>query len=252
MTFNLRFPNPEDGFNIWENRKELVADTIRRYDPDVFGTQEMYESQGDYIAEQLPRYRWLGIGREGDHDGEHMGVFYKKDKFFPVESGNFWLSETPTVPASMSWNVSLPRMVTWVRFLDNQGEEFWFYNTHFPHRAEDAAARFEASKVIAADVAKRVPSGARLILVGDFNSSADSDVHELLTKTLTDTWSSSPTKRGTETTSSRWTGQTEGRRIDWILYRGAVKPLSIETVNYQLRGRYPSDHYPVYAEFVLE
>jgi len=252
MTFNVRFPNPDDGFNIWENRRELLADTIRRYDPDIFGTQEMYESQGDYIAEQLPRYRWLGIGREGDHDGEHMGVFYKKDKFFPVESGNFWLSETPTVPASMSWNVSLPRMVTWVRFRDVQGEEFWFYNTHFPHRAEDAAARFEASKVIAADIAKRVPSGARLIVVGDFNSAADSDVHELLTKTLTDAWASSPIKRGTETTSSRWTGETEGRRIDWILYRGAVKPLSIETVNYQLRGRYPSDHYPVYAEFVLE
>lgn len=252
MTFNVRFPNPEDGFNIWENRRELLADTIRRYDPDIFGTQEMYESQGDYISEQLPRYRWLGIGREGDHDGEHMGVFYKKDKFFPVESGNFWLSETPNVPASMSWEVSLPRMVTWVRFLDVQGEEFWFYNTHFPHRAEDAAARFEASKVIAADIAKRVPSGARLIVVGDFNSAADSDVHELLTKTLTDAWASSPIKRGTETTSSRWTGETEGRRIDWILYRGAVKPLSIETVNYQLRGRYPSDHYPVYAEFVLE
>lgn len=252
MTFNLRFPNPEDGFNIWENRKELVADTIRRYDPDVFGTQEMYESQGDYIAEQLPRYRWLGIGREGDHDGEHMGVFYKKNKLYPVESGNFWLSETPMVAASMSWDVSLPRMVTWVRFRDVQGEEFYFYNTHFPHRSQDAAARFEASKVIAADAAQRVPSSARLIVVGDFNSAADSDVHELLTKTLTDAWESAPAKRGTETTSSRWTGQTEGRRIDWILYRGALKPLSVETVNYNLRGRYPSDHYPVYAEFILE
>ena len=69
MTFNVRFPNPDDGFNIWENRRDLLVDTIRRSDPDVFGTQEMYESQGDYIAENLPRYRWLGIGREGDHDG---------------------------------------------------------------------------------------------------------------------------------------------------------------------------------------
>jgi endonuclease/exonuclease/phosphatase family metal-dependent hydrolase len=251
MTFNVRFPNPEDGENIWENRKDLLADTIRRYDPDVFGTQEMYQSQGDYIVEQLPRYKWLGIGRDGDHEGEHMGVFYKTDKFYPVESGNFWLSETPTVPASESWNVSLPRMVTWVRFRQADGEEFWFYNTHFPHRAEDGAARFEASKVIAADIAARVPSDARVILIGDFNSAADSDVHELLTKDLQDAWLTAPSKKGTETTSSRWTGQTEGRRIDWILYRGSLRPLSAETVNFQRRGRYPSDHYPVYTEFVL-
>ena len=251
MTFNVRFPNSEDGENMWENRRDLLADTIRRHDPDVFGTQEMYQSQGDFIVERLPRYEWLGVGRDGDHEGEHMGVFYKTDKLYPLESGNFWLSETPTVPASESWNVSLPRMVTWVRFRQADGEEFWFYNTHFPHRAEDGSARFEASKVIAADIAARVPSNARVILIGDFNSAADSDVHELLTKKMQDAWETARSKKGTETTSSRWTGQTEGRRIDWILYRGSLRPLSAETINFQRRGRYPSDHYPVYAEFVF-
>ncbi len=252
MTFNVRYPNPEDGVNIWENRRDLLVDTIRRYDPDILGTQEMYESQGDYIAEHLPRYRWLGISREGDHEGEHMGVFYKKDRYFPVESGNFWLSETPLIPQSMSWDVSLPRLVTWARFRDTDGEEFWLYNTHFPHRGEDAVARLEAAKVIVADIARRVPADARLILMGDFNSSADSDVHELFTQNLADIWETAPRKSGTETTSSGWDGRTEGRRIDWILYRGKLRPMAAETVNFQRNGRYPSDHYPFYAELGLE
>ena len=95
MTFNVRYPNPDDGANVWANRRDLLVETIRRHDPDLLGAQEMYQSQGDYIAERLPRYAWFGIGRRGDHEDEHMGVFYKRGRFFPVESGNFWLSETP-------------------------------------------------------------------------------------------------------------------------------------------------------------
>ncbi len=249
MTFNVRYPNPEDGPNIWENRRELLVETIRRSDPDVFGTQEMFFSQGEYIAAHLPHYQWFGVSRRGNHEDEHMGVFYKRGKLFPLESGNFWLSETPSVAGSMSWNVSLPRMVTWARFRESSGKEFYLYNTHFPHRAEDAAARFEAAKVIAADLEKRVPAGADLIVIGDFNSAADSDVHEVLTRALQDSRATAAQKLGLETTSSRWTGAREGRRIDWVLYRGGLRPTINETVEFHRGDRYPSDHYPVFVEF---
>ncbi|MEZ5363558.1 MAG: endonuclease/exonuclease/phosphatase family protein [Bryobacterales bacterium] len=252
MTFNVRYPNPEDGANIWENRRELLVDTIRRSDPDVFGTQEMFYSQGAFIAEQLPQYEWFGVSRRGNHEDEHMGVFYKRGKLFPLESGNFWLSETPSVAGSMSWDVSLPRMVTWARFREASGREFWLYNTHFPHRQEDAAARFECAKVIAADIAKRVPADADLILIGDFNSSADSDVHELLTKKLEDSRATAKQKLGLETTSSRWVGAKEGRRIDWVLYRAGLQPLVNETVEFHRSASYPSDHYPVFVEFLRD
>ena len=252
MSFNVRYPNPGDGANIWENRRELLVDTIRRSDPDVFGTQELFYSQGEYIARELPQYDWFGVSRRGNHEDEHMGVFYKRGKLFPLESGTFWLSERPTEAGSMSWNVSLPRIVTWARFRESSGREFWLYNTHFPHRADDAAARYECAKVIAKDIAERVPAGADLVLIGDFNSAADSDVHELLTRSLKDSRSTAKQKLGVETTSSRWTGQKEGRRIDWILYRGGLRPLLNETVEFHRGERYPSDHYPVFVEFVRE
>jgi endonuclease/exonuclease/phosphatase family metal-dependent hydrolase len=54
MTFNVRYPAKDDGPNIWENRKDLLVDTIRRHAPDVMGTQELFHSQGQYITERLP------------------------------------------------------------------------------------------------------------------------------------------------------------------------------------------------------
>ena len=99
MSFNLRYPNPNDGDNVWENRRELVVETIRRSDPDVFGTQEMFDSQAAFIIERLPQYQWLGVSRRGNHEDEHMGVFYKRGKLFPIESGSFEssLAISPTI-----------------------------------------------------------------------------------------------------------------------------------------------------------
>ena len=250
MTFNVRFPSPEDGNNVWENRKHILVDTIRKYQPDVLGTQELFFTQGSYIADELPEYAWFGISRRGNHDNEHMGIFYKRDRLFVVESGNFWLSETPRKAASMSWNVSLPRMVTWARFRDRDGEGFYLYNTHFPHRQQDAAARVECARVIVEDLRRRVPAFDNLIVMGDFNAAADSEVHDILGADLVDAWESGEERSGPETTLTRWSGNREGRRIDWILYRGNWRAISVETVDFNHEGRYPSDHYPVFA--VLE
>ncbi|MCY4597568.1 MAG: endonuclease/exonuclease/phosphatase family protein [Bryobacterales bacterium] len=250
MTFNVRYPSPADGGNVWENRKDILVESIRKYQPDVLGTQELFDFQGGYIAERLPDYEWFGISRQGNHENEHMGVFYKRDELFVVESGNFWLSEDPDKAGSMSWGVSLPRMVTWARFRDLEGEEFYLYNTHFAHRRQDAAARLNSARVIVEDIRRRVPAFARLIVMGDFNSVPDSDVHELLTTELVDAWESGGERSGPETTLSGWSGNREGRRIDWILYRGDWRPTSVQTVDHNLDGRYPSDHYPVVA--VLE
>lgn len=41
-----------------------------------------------------------------------MGVFYNSRVLTVVESGDFWLSETPEVSGSSIWNTDLPRMVT--------------------------------------------------------------------------------------------------------------------------------------------
>jgi len=71
-----------------------------------------------------------------------MGVFFKRSKLRVIESGNFWLSETPEAAASMGWGATLPRMVTWALFeLVASGKRFYLYNTHFHHTAQGEEAR---------------------------------------------------------------------------------------------------------------
>lgn len=49
-----------------------------------------------------------------------------------------------------------------------------------------------------------------------------------------------------------WDRQNQDLHVDWILYRGrALAPVYSEIVDYNVDGRYPSDHYPMYVEFLL-
>src|SRR5688500_12608548 len=105
MSFNVRLPVEPDGPNPREARRALAAKTIRDADPDVIGTQELHKPQGDYLVSQLPDYAWFGTSRRGDHSDEHMGVFYRRDRLRVLESGDFWLSDTPEVPGSISWGI---------------------------------------------------------------------------------------------------------------------------------------------------
>ncbi|MGB9620640.1 MAG: endonuclease/exonuclease/phosphatase family protein, partial [Armatimonadota bacterium] len=172
MSFNVRYPAKTDGPNRWELRRDLLVETIREKDPDLIGTQELYYEQGQYIVEKLPAYVWFGLSRRGNHEDEHMGVSYKKDRLRVLDSGNFWLSETPEMPGPMSWGVNLPRMVTWGLFeLRDDRRRFYFYNTHFPHRREDHEARMRAARLIAERIGK-LDAALPFIMTGDFNAPA--------------------------------------------------------------------------------
>ena len=249
MTFNVRYPSKGDGPNVWENRRDLLVDTIRRNRPDVMGTQELFHMQGEHIAEQLPEYAWFGVSRRGNQEDEHMGVFYRKECLKPVKTGNFWLSETPDQPGSMSWNVTLPRMVTWALFEDlRSGRRFHYFNTHFPHRREDAEARTQCARVIAERL-RTLPPGDTVIVTGDFNADAGSEAHRVLTEALKDAWTTAQKSSGPTDTFHGFSGKPRPGRIDWILYRGGVEPVSADTVTHHREGRYPSDHFPVITEF---
>jgi endonuclease/exonuclease/phosphatase family metal-dependent hydrolase len=95
----------------------------------------------------------------------------------------------------------------------------------------------------------KLPGDIPLIVLGDFNTTPDSRVHAVLTADLRDVWDAAPQRSGPAATFHEFSGKPD-RRIDWILYRG-VQPLSVRTVTDQEDGRYPSDHFPVVAEFAF-
>lgn len=126
---------------------------------------------------------------------------------------------------------------------------FYFYNTHFQHTAQGNEARVNSARLIAERVGQ-LPAGAPIIMTGDFNAAAPAaDPYKILTANLKDAWTTAGRTIGPEGTSSGFAGRVSDRRIDWILYRGPFTVLEAETVTYHEDGRYPSDHYPVFAVF---
>ena len=247
MTFNVRVP-VDTGMNAWVNRRDLMVQVIKAAHPDVLGTQELTEEQGEYLAAHLPGYAWFGQGREGGTKGEHMGVFYRTDRLKVLRSGDFWLSDTPDIPNSKTWGQPYPRMVTWAEFRRRDGGgTFHYFNTHFPYLPEDVHARMLSAHEILQRIAKLAPD-ARVILAGDFNCGPDAPVYAKLTKSLHDAWVDASSRSGPEKTFHNFTGIPD-QRIDWILSRG-FKTRTVTTVTTHDGAHYPSDHFPVVAELV--
>jgi len=244
LTYNVRYPSKDDGPNLWDKRKDMFIRSIQTVNADLIGTQELFELQGNYIVEKLPEFAWFGVSRRGNHEDEHMGVFYRKDKLKLLKSGNFWLSPTPDVVMSSAWGMSLPRMATWGLFETTKSKKkFYFLNTHFPHRPQDENARLECAKVLEAFLSK-LPKKTPVVLTGDFNTDASGLAFELLTKQLKD---AKPANAGG--TFHGFRGKPGTARIDWILYRGKLDFKSAEILTMNENGLYPSDHFPVVAAF---
>jgi|SRR5687767_7729865 len=64
MSVNVRFANPKDGDNVWENRRDLLVATIRLKSPDLIGTQELFHLQAEYIVQKAPDMRGLASAAE--------------------------------------------------------------------------------------------------------------------------------------------------------------------------------------------
>lgn len=242
-SFNVRLPAESDGPDRWEARKDLFVATVKRLQPDVMGTQELWQVQGDYVTAQLPQYSWFGRGRRGDAGDEHMGVFYRKDTLKVVESGDFWLSDTPDVAGSISWGNLYPRMVTWALFERiGDGRRFYFFNTHLPYRDQDEPAR-ERGAALLRERIDALPKGVPVVITGDFNTTPDTRTHALLAGALSDAWDSAGSRQGPAETFHAFKGKAD-RRIDWVFVRG-LKARTASTDTQALDGHFPSDHFPV-------
>lgn len=248
VSFNVRMPSPQDGVNIWENRRDFFAETVKKYAPDVMGTQELFKRQGDDIVARLPEYAWFGISRRGNDQDEHMGVFYRKAALTLEDSGNFWLSETPSEPGSIAWNMSLPRMATWGVFRTKSGLRFLLVNTHFAHRREDGEARLNSARVIRRWIESRKEK-LPVVLTGDFNTGADTPPYAELTAILKDAWTVAAEKSGPEGTFHGFKGTPGQARIDWILFNAPWIVSKAQTIDDRRPPLFPSDHFAVLAVF---
>ena len=259
MSFNVRNSRAPDGENAWPKRTELFFVTVTRFGPDLVGFQEVLADQYDALVARLPEYRFSGVARDdGKRQGEWSCVAYLKDRFTVVADGNFWLSETPTVVGSKSWDAALTRLCSWVRLRDGKsGREFVFANTHFDHKG--VVARQESSRLLSrqlSEIAKGVPA----ILVGDLNITEDNPAYAVLVRPDAPgaiRWIDSfrtvyPTRSLDESSFHAFKGGATGSRIDFIFHTSDFRATAAAVDRSDEKGRFPSDHYPVTAVLVLE
>lgn len=258
LSFNIRCNTPVDGENAWPYRRERVTSLLHLHRPDLIGLQEVLQDQLDDLITALPDFDWIGGGRDdGKRAGEYVPIFYRRAAFDPIDSGIFWLSESPDVAGSRGWDASLPRTVTWARFVHkNSNAHLFFVNTHFDHRG------FQAQVESAHLLRRFLKSQAQdlpVVVTGDFNCTATSPTYAALTKDadvdgplLLDTMlhSQAPHHGPTGTFNTRFADPVNDK-IDYIFCLPQTQILRHAILADHWDGRYPSDHLPVLVDIDL-
>jgi endonuclease/exonuclease/phosphatase family metal-dependent hydrolase len=252
-TYNLRLDTPSDSANAWPYRKEAVKALIQYHDFDIVGTQEGFLHQLQSVCE-LQAYTYCGAGRDdGKEAGEYSAILYKKDKFTIIDSGNFWLRETPDTPG-LGWDATCcNRICSWAKFNEiESGAEFYFFNVHFDHQG--VIARKESGKLMIRKI-KEIAQDAPVILTGDFNSTPETEQIHALSAFLHDARAITvqPPYGPEGTGNRRFSNPIVKNRIDYIFVSDAfrVNKYAVLT-DYREFPYYPSDHLPVVVDLFIQ
>jgi len=250
MSYNIRFNNPADGINQWDNRKSEVVDLLRHYEPSIFGLQEALQNQLDYLDENLKAFSRIGVGRDdGMEKGEFSAIYYKHEEWKVLKEETFWLSPTYS-KISVGWDASMERICTYGIFENNiNKQKIMVLNAHYDHIGK--IARVESSKLILNRIAEINKDDIPVILLGDFNALPEQASIKFFTEEFGD--ASVKAENGIYGPKGTFSGFHEGSiphsRIDFIF----VKDLFIKKYTHvddrMKNGNHLSDHIPVLVEF---
>lgn len=175
-SWNIRSITKWDSLNghYWKDRMPHIVGLVQSYDFDLLALQEVSERQLVVLKKQLDNYTFISAGRDdGALRGEALGILYKREKLTAVDSGHFWLSETPDVP-SIGWDGECRRICVWAKFLEKSSQkEIRVFVVHLDHKGE--LARVNGARQIIDSVRA---SESLAIVLGDFNALKNSPLYE--------------------------------------------------------------------------
>ena len=249
ISFNIR-TIARDGDNNWEYRQHATRNMLNRHNPDLFGLQEAMKPHLKYIDKFFPQYSRVGVGRDdGKMAGEMMAIYYNTERFDLLDSGTFWLSDTPG-KVSKGWDAACNRTVTWVKVRDKESrKKFYYFNTHLDHRGR--VAQTESIKLIVEKIKEIAGLRATVILGGDFNVAPEDEIFAPLSEFM---HAARTTAEVTEEkgTFNGFNQQRERSVIDYLFYRGRrVKCNEYHVLDGDYGAPYISDHYPLEVVFTF-
>lgn len=244
MSTNVRYYTPLDIFKkSWFYRAPLIIDDINGVMPDIIGFQEATFLHYNYLTDAMPGYDSVIAYRDNFVLSEGCPIFYRTDKFSLVDSGSFWLSETPEV-MSKDWGSEHYRICVYVILEEiESGEQFAVFNTHLDHKSDEA--RINGINVVLDKIAEfgDLPS----VLIGDMNAKENTDTMQSAYESFDDAKVIAD-KTTDANTYHNWGNEAEAKRIDYILISkddGYVSEYAVADNCHE--DVYSSDHASIYA-----
>ena len=226
--------------NGWPARKEPFR-AIFSGSPhaDVICLQEVTKDQIPFFDDLLAGHASAGTGRDAVTSAdEYCPVYFDRRKFELVESGTFWLSDTPDRPSN-TWGARYPRICTWaVLKMLGRERDVRVLNTHL---ALSDQPRRKATALILerlSDVAGPV------ILAGDFNCGPGNPVWKALARS----GYRSADRGGNNTYHLRGIGVA---CLDALFLTGDLSVTEGAIIREKGGRVYPSDHFGVRATLDL-
>jgi endonuclease/exonuclease/phosphatase family metal-dependent hydrolase len=244
-SFNIRYARADDGDDSWPLRRAATAAELEHVLTwDIAGLQEVLAEALDYLLRTVTHHQVVSAGRDdGVRAGEHCTVLVR-DPAWTVESHEVkWLSTTPDVPGSVGWDADLTRIVTLVRLRHTSGVRLGFANAHFDHAG--AKSRVGAAELIAGTI--EAEDDRPWVFVGDLNTEPGSDALRVFAERG---WTSALADDAGPTCHS-FGGRDHGQ-IDHILFTPGLRLVDAGIDHTRPDGRYPSDHYPVWASLQFQ
>ena len=244
VSFNIRFGDDVNGYSVAE-RAPRLRQAITDYDPDLIGIQEYTPMWEEYFERLfLPEYEMFNKYRATSGWIEGSPVLWRRGMFEQLGSGFFWYSDTPDTESG-GWDTSgHKRICVYVKLKHKaSGTEFVFLNTHFGFGEECQVKSAELIKT-----RTKAISGLPYFITGDFNAAPDTKAYAIMTSFLADANAKdliSITYHGYDPTSPACA------HIDYCFVSTKVTPLKAKIITDTYGGKFPSDHYGLYAELQI-
>ena len=248
ISYNVRYNNPNDGKDIWENRRSTIVNFIKNENPDFLGLQEVNHAQLLFLNSNLSNYSFVGVGRDdGKTKGEYSPIFYNNNLFDLIKSDTFWLSSTPD-QISVGWDASMERICTYAVFKSKTNKKnIWVFNTNFDHIGIEA--REKSADLIISVINKLTEPEDYVVLTGDFNLLDDSKPIMNLQSNFNDTNKNlEKTDKSYGTFNNFKLNFVSKSRIDYVFEKNFKLINSRHIIVKTPEGRWASDHHPILAK----
>lgn len=243
ISFNIRCVDDIDGNSIKE-RAQRLDEIMKGYDADVIGFQEFTPSWEMYIDKYFSNsYAFFNQYRDYSGWMESAPILWKKEKFDCVKQGYFWLSDTPE-KMSGGWDFEGHNRICLYVLLRNKHTDqiFAFFNTHLGFGEEN---QVKSIRLICQYMESF--SDYPTFITGDFNMIPLSVPYAEMVNKFVDV--NEVTAKDRRSTYHGYQLENNfNEHIDYCFIDNKIRPITFKIVDDLVDGKFPSDHYGLYAE----